>query len=71
MNVERLVLTEDQSAHIRAGGSLFLVVSPGSYPETTGRMVLTLIPCTRDTAAAACEVALGKSRAVKKSTATT
>ena len=60
MNVERLVLTEEQSAHIRAEGITFAVVHPGSYPENAGRYVLDLIECDYATASAAVEVAQGK-----------
>lgn len=65
MSTERLVLTEQQSAHIRSSGQRFLIVHPGSYPETGARYVIDMIPCTYEQARAAVEVAQGKSKAVR------
>ena len=65
MNVHRLVLTEDQSAFLRECGKHFIVVTPGSYPSSTGRMVLHIVECGDKQAADACKVALGSHRAVK------
>lgn len=62
---ERLVLTEAQSAHLRAVGVHFAVVHPGSYPETPGRFVLDLIPCEYAVARDAVAVAIGTKRASK------
>ena len=65
MNVHRLVLTEDQSAFLRECGKHFVVISPGSYPASTGRMVLHIVECGIKPAADACKVALGQARAIK------
>ena len=43
--MNRLVLSEDQSAFIRESGIKFAVVHPGSYPENAGRFVVDLIEC--------------------------
>jgi hypothetical protein len=64
--MNRLVLTEDQSAFIRESGIKFAVVHPGSYPANVGRYVLDLIPCEYQTAAAAVEVASGTRKPGKR-----
>ncbi len=60
---ERIVLTEQQSEHIRQSGVRFAIIHPGSYPATVGRWVVDLIPCDEGTAVKACEVALGRRHA--------
>jgi hypothetical protein len=61
--MNRLVLTEDQSAFIRESGIKFAVVHPGSYPANVGRYVLDLIPCDCQRAVDAVAVATGEARA--------
>ena len=63
--MNRLVLSEDQSAFIRESGIKFAVVHPGSYPANVGRYVLDLIPCDYQRAVDACAVAAGEARATR------
>ena len=67
----RLVLSEEQSAAIRESGIKFAIVHPGSYPTAAGRWVVSLVECTQDEAQAACEVAMGQSKARRIKPATT
>ena len=62
---DRLVLTAEQSEHLRATGIRFAVVHPGSYPANVGRFVLDLIPCDCKRAEDAVAVAMGTKRAAK------
>ena len=74
----RLILTADQTSEIvrQAGGEshlgrVFVVMSPGSYPQAPGRLVLHFIECaTMRLANDAVEVAQGTSRAVRPRRAT-
>jgi hypothetical protein len=63
--MNRLVLSEDQSAFIRESGIKFAVVHPGSYPANVGRYVLDLIPCDYQRAVDAIAVATGEARATR------
>jgi hypothetical protein len=63
--MNRLVLSEDQSAFIRESGIKFAVVHPGSYPTNVGRYVLDLIPCDYQRAVDAIAVATGEARATR------
>jgi hypothetical protein len=63
--MNRLVLTEDQSAFIRETGMKFAVIHPGSYPHNVGRYVIDLIPCDYQRAVDAVAVASGEARATR------
>ena len=63
--IQRLVLTEEQSAFIRETGIKFAVIHPGSYPHTVGRFVIDLIECDYKQAADACAVAAGEAKATR------
>lgn len=63
----RLVLTAEQSAALADKARFsFVIIHPGSWPETPGRMVLDLIEIDQPTGDALCRVAMGTHRAVKK-----
>jgi hypothetical protein len=63
--MNRLVLSEDQSAFIRESGIKFAVVHPGSYPENVGRFVVDLIECDYQRAVDAVAVASGEAKATR------
>jgi hypothetical protein len=63
--MNRLVLSEDQSAFIRETGVKFAVIHPGSYPHNVGRYVLDLIPCDYQRAVDAVAVASGEAKATR------
>lgn len=63
--MNRLVLTEEQSAFIRETGIKFAVVHPGSYPSAAGRFVVDLIECDYQQAVDAVAVASGEARATR------
>lgn len=64
----RLILTAEQSAAIRESGIGFVVGSPCSMRVVTAPATLLLFECTKETGDAACGVAMGTHRAVKKPT---
>jgi hypothetical protein len=56
----RILLSEEASKHLLEAGSFFAVIGRGSYPEHDGtRLVIHVLPCDYQTAAAAVEVAQG------------
>jgi len=56
----RILLSEEASRHLLEAGSFFAVIGRGSYPEQDGtRLVIHVLPCDYQTAAAAVEVAQG------------
>jgi hypothetical protein len=56
----RILLSEEASRHLLEAGSFFAVIQRGSYPSHDGtRLVIHVLPCDYQTAAAACEVAQG------------
>lgn len=56
----RILLSEEASKHLLEAGSFFAVIQRGSYPSHDGtRLVIHVLPCDYQTAAAAVEVAQG------------
>ena len=65
----KILLSESASKHLLEAGSFFAVIGRGSYPEHDGtRLVIHVLPCDYQTAAAAVEVALGQRKAGKRIT---
>lgn len=63
----RILLSESDSKHLLEAGSFFAVIGRGSYPEHDGtRLVIHVLPCDYQTAAAAVEVAQGLRKAGKR-----
>ena len=62
----RIILGETASKALLEAGECFLIVGKGSYPDSPGRMVIHCVPVPKDQADAACAVALGTHRAVKR-----
>ena len=65
--VSKILLSESASKHLLEAGSFFAVIGRGSYPEHDGtRLVIHVLPCDYQTAAAAVEVATGQRKAGKR-----
>ena len=62
----RIILGETASKALMEAGDCFLIVAKGSYPESPGRMVIHCQPIPKDQADAACRVAMGTHRAVRR-----
>jgi hypothetical protein len=70
MNHQKILLSESASKHLLEAGSFFAVIGRGSYPEHDGtRLVIHVLPCDYQTAAAAVEVATGARKPGKRITA--
>lgn len=65
--VSKILLSESASKHLLEAGSFFAVIGRGSYPEHDGtRLVIHVLPCDYQTAAAAVEVAQGSRKPGKR-----
>jgi len=63
----RILLSEASSKVLLEAGECFMIAGRGAYPEADGtRVVLHLVPIPKDQADAACRVAMGTHRAVKR-----
>lgn len=58
-------LTDDQVMMVKEklSGSFFAVIAVGNYPDNPGRFCVFALPVDKETANAACLVALGKKTA--------
>ena len=63
--VVRILLSEAAGNALASVGEAFVVVGKGRYPDSNGRMVIYCQPAPLAVVNAACDVAMGKARAVR------
>ena len=64
----RILLSESASKALLEVGECFVIAGKSSLPDQPGRIALHFVPIPKEQADAACHVAMGTHRAVKKTT---